>query len=89
LAVIVGIIPPEERNITVRIVKDSVIANGDSMGISAEILENTLGAAERRFAIDDPLFMIELTPERFKGFRFFEMTDRTIEHKSAILEAMF
>jgi hypothetical protein len=88
LTVIVGIIPPEERNIAVPIVQESVIAYSDPVSISAEILENTLGAAERRFAIDNPLLMVELIPERFKSSRFFEMADRTIECKNTTFETM-
>ena len=82
LTVIVGIIPPEEGNIAVLIGQDAVIADGNSVSISAEILENTCGAIKGRFAIDDPLFMVELIPERFKGSRFFEMADTAGEHKT-------
>ena len=81
MTIIVGIIPPEEGNIAVLIGQDAVIAGGNSVGISAEILENTCGATERRFAIDDPLLIVELIPEGFKGFRFFEMADPAGEHK--------
>jgi len=85
----VGIIPPAEGNPTVEMGKDAVVANRDPVGMPAEILENTFGTAERRFAIDNPLLMLELTPERFKGLWFFEMTDRTFEYQSAIFETMF
>ena len=69
LTVIVGIIPPEERNIAIPVGKDAVIADGDPMGISAEVLENPLGATKGRFAIDNPLLLIELSPEdsKFSG----------------------
>jgi hypothetical protein len=50
-----------------------VIADGDSVSISAEVLKNTFGALEGRFAIDDPLLMIELAPEYLKVPRLFEM----------------
>jgi len=38
LTVVVGIIPPAEGNITVSDGEDSVITDGDSMGMSAEVL---------------------------------------------------
>jgi len=59
----VGIIPPEEGNVAILVGEDAVIADGDSVGISAEVLENTFGATEWRFAIDDPLLFMVL-PER-------------------------
>lgn len=65
LAVIVGIIPPEKRNIAILIGEDAVIADGDPVGISAEVLENTLGATEGRLAIDNPLLLVKLSQEAF------------------------
>jgi hypothetical protein len=89
LTVIVGIISPQKRNIAILVGKDAVIADGDSVCISAEVLKDTLGSAERRFAIDDPLLFIELFPENIEVAWCLEMTDRTVEHKSAIFETMF
>jgi hypothetical protein len=66
LTVIVGIISPQKRNITIPVGEDAVIADGDPVGISAEVLENTFGAIEGRFAIDDPILFIELFPEGFE-----------------------
>jgi len=75
LTVVVGIISPEEGNIAVLDGKDAVIADGDSMGISAEVLKNTVGAIEGRFAIDDPFLAGELSPEGVELTGLFEMTD--------------
>ena len=69
LTVIVGIISPEEGNIAVLDGEDAVIADGDPVSISAEVLKDPLGAIEGRFAIDDPLLMIEMSPEGFEGLR--------------------
>ena len=73
LTVIVGIIPPEERNIAIPVSKDTVIADGDPVRISAEVLKHTFGTTEGRFAIDDPLLFIELFPESFEVAWFLEM----------------
>jgi hypothetical protein len=67
LTVIVGIIPPPEKDFAVLDIKDAVIADGDPVGISAKILENTFGTAKWWFAIDDPLLFIELFPEGIEG----------------------
>jgi hypothetical protein len=88
-AVIVGIISPEKRDIAIPVGEDAVIADGDPVGISAEVLENTFGATEGRFAIDDPLLFIELFTESFEVAWFLEMTDTAGENKIASFEATF
>jgi len=57
--------------------------------ISTEVLKDSLGATERRFAIDDPLLFIELFPEGIEGAWFLEMTDTGWECKITPLETMF
>ena len=75
LTVMVGIIPPEEGNLAVLDGENAVITDGDSMGISAEVLKDPLGAIEGRFAVDDPLLVVEKSPEGFEGFGFLEIVD--------------
>ena len=63
-------------------VEDAVVADGDPVGISAEVLQDTFGAIEGGLAIDDPLLMIELVSESLKVPGLFEMTDTVGEYKS-------
>jgi hypothetical protein len=58
------------------------------VGISAKVLENTFGAIEGRFAIDDPLLFIELFPEDLEVAWLLEMTDTAREDKITSFEAM-
>ena len=60
LTVMVGIIPPEEGNLAVLEGADAVITDGDSVGISAEVLKDPLGAIEGWLAVDDPWFPVEM-----------------------------
>ena len=53
--------------------EETVITDGDPMGISAEVPKHTLGAIEGGFAIEDPLFTIELASESLEGFGLLEM----------------
>jgi hypothetical protein len=62
-------------------VEDTVIADGDSVGIPAEVLKDPFDAIEGGVAIDDPLLMIELGSESLKVLRWFEMADRVWEYK--------
>jgi hypothetical protein len=67
---------------TVTEVEDAVIADGDPVGISAEVLKDTFNPIEGGLAIDDPLLMVELLPESLKVFGLFEMADTIGEYKS-------
>ena len=81
LTVLVCIIPPSEGNFALMDVEDAVIADRNPVGISAEVLKDTLDAIERGFAIDDPLFTIERTPESFKVPGLLKMMDTVGEYK--------
>jgi len=89
LTVPVGITSPEKRNMAVPDSEDAVIADGDSMGISAEVLKDSLGAIEGRFAIDDPLLMVEMPHEGFEVSGIFEMTETAGKDKITSLEVIF
>jgi hypothetical protein len=86
---IVGIISPEKRNIAIPVGQDTIIADGDPVGISAEILKHPLGATKGRFAIDDPLLVIEPLSEGFEDAWLFEMTDTARKDESTSFEALF
>ena len=89
LMIVVGIITPQEGNSAVPEIKDSVIADRDPVSISAEIPKDTLGAIKGRFAIDDPLLMIEMFPEGFEVSGLVEMTDTSGEYEISRFEAVF
>jgi hypothetical protein len=58
-----------------------MIADRDPVGISAEVLKDTLEAIEGGLAIEDPLFTIERAPESLKVLRRLEMADRVREYQ--------
>jgi len=66
-----------------------VIADGDSVSISAQVLKNTFGAIEGRFAIDDPLLVVEVFSEGFEVFGIFEMTETVGKDKIIFFEVIF
>ena len=70
-------------------VEEAVIADGDSVGISAQVLKNPLGATEGRFAIDDPLLVVEVFSEDFEVSGIFEMTETVGEDKIIFFEVIF
>jgi hypothetical protein len=66
-----------------------VIADGDSVSISAQVLKNTFGAIEGQFAIDDPLLVVEVFSEVFEASGIFEMTETVRKDKSIFFEGIF
>jgi hypothetical protein len=62
-------------------VEDTVIADGDPVGIPAEVLKDALGVIEGGLAIDDPLLMIELASESLEVLGRFKMADTVWEYK--------
>ena len=87
--VIVGIVSPEKRDIAILVGKDAIIADRDPVGISAEVLQDPLGAIEGRFAIDNPILLIELFHEGLKVSGLLEMADTAGECKIIRREAFF
>ena len=77
LAIMVRIISPEEGNLTVPDGEEAVIADGDSVGIPTQVLQDPLDATEGRFAIDHPFFVVERPPEGFEVFGILELTEAT------------
>lgn len=89
LTVMVGIIAPEEGNLAVSDGEDAVITDGDPMSISAEVLQDSVGAIEGWFAIDDPLIMVEVPQEGFEVCGILEMTEMGGKGQIPSLEAIF
>jgi len=82
LLIAVGVISPTEGYLAVLKSKDTVVANSNPMGISAEILEDASDSVEGRLAIDYPFLVVEPSSEDFKRSRLFEMPDTAWEDKS-------
>jgi hypothetical protein len=85
--IVVGIISPEKRNSAVPDGEDAVIADRDPVSISAEVLKDTLGTIEGWLAIDNPLLMVKMSPEKFEGSEFLEMADTSGEYEISRFEA--
>jgi len=85
----IGIVPPAEGDIAVLDFEDTIVADSDPVGISAQILKDTLSAVERRLTIDNPFFMVELASEHIKGSRLFQMTNTAWEDKITRFKTTF
>lgn len=66
-----------------------MVADGDSVSISTQVLKNTFGAIEGGFAIDDPLLVVEVFSEGFEVFGIFEMTEAVRKDKINFFKVIF
>ena len=66
-----------------------MIADGDSVSISTQVLKNTFGAIEGWFAIDDPLLVVEVFSEGFEVSGIFERTETVRKDKIIFFEVIF
>jgi len=89
LAIMVRIISPEEGNLPIPDGEEAVIADGDSVGISTQVLQDPLDASEGRFTIDHPFFMVERPPEGFELSGILERTEMAGKDQLPALEALF
>ncbi len=89
LTVMVGIIPPEEGDLAIADGEDAIITDGDPMGISAEVLQDPVGAVEGWFAIDDPLIVVEVPQEGLEGLGVLERTEMGGKDQIPSLETIF
>ncbi len=60
----VGVILPAERHAAIGEVNDSMIGDGNAMGVAGQVMKDVLRAAERRFGIHDPILAEERTKKR-------------------------
>jgi hypothetical protein len=89
LFITIGIVPPAEGDITVIDFEDTIVTDSYPVGISAQILKDTLSSVERWLAIDNPFFMVEPASEHLKSSGFFQMTDTTREDKITRFKSVF
>jgi hypothetical protein len=70
-------------------VGEAVIADGDPVSISAQVLKNPFGAIEGGFAIDDPFLVVEVFSEGFEVFGIFGMTETIRKDQLFFFEGIF
>ena len=54
--IVVSGVAPTKGDLAVGQRDQSMVGDGDAMGVAAEILEHIVGAAEGWFGVDDPVF---------------------------------
>ena len=61
-----GRIAPAESDLTMLEGNQSVVRDGNAMGITAEILQHVLRSPERPFGVNDPVTLVGAAHERTK-----------------------
>lgn len=89
LFITICVILPAEGDFVVIKIKNAVIAYGDPVGVSSQVLKDPVDSGKRRLAVDDPLLVIEASSEYLKGSRIFEMTDAAREDQLSYRKTIF
>ena len=68
LLIAVGGVSPAEGDLVASQGNEAMVGDGHTMGVSAQVVEDILGAPERRLAINDPVPAEEWTQEGSESF---------------------
>jgi len=85
----VRVITPEEGHFAILKLEETVITDGYSVGISAEVLKDSFYAVKRGLAIDNPLLLFKLSYKALENMRVFEVTDAAGEDEITRLKTIF
>ena len=72
-----SVVLPAERHLTVVKRNQTVIGDGDAMGVARQIVQYMLGAPKRRLGIDNPVLAEKCAEERVECFSSFQGLQRT------------
>jgi len=75
LHVSVSIVAPTERDAVAVECEQSMIGDGDAMGVTAEITQYLFGTTEGRLGVDDPFVAVQLSHERGEAVWSGQMLD--------------
>ena len=87
--IVVGIVLPREGDRFVGNREDTVIADGNAVRVTAEILENRPGSGERRFCVDDPLGFVEGIEEVFQCLGIFILPQGSVQSDGPVVKLCF
>ena len=59
--ILVAAVPVGEGDLACGDIEDSMIGDGDAVGVASEVIQDDLGSGESRFGIDDPIRFVERT----------------------------
>ena len=58
-----GVVSPAEGDLIVLEGHETMVGDGDAMGIAGQVVENMFSTAEGGLGVDDPVFLAELLEE--------------------------
>ena len=64
-----GIVSPAEGDAIVLEGHETMVGNGDAMGVAGQVVENLFGTAEGWLGVDDPVLLAKLREQVAEGVR--------------------
>jgi hypothetical protein len=81
----VGIVSPAEWHAIVLEGHESMVGDGDAMGIARQVVENVLGAAEGWLDVNDPVLLAELLEEAAECAQGGKLLEWVVELESVLV----
>jgi hypothetical protein len=64
--IVIATVAVRESDVTAGDIEDSMVGDGDAVGVAPEIIENDFRSGEGRFGVDDPIHFVERSDKRLK-----------------------
>src|SRR4030095_8120542 len=71
------IVPPTKRDVAAIEGNETVVGDGDTMGVASEVTDHVLGAAEGGLGIDNPVLAKQRPEKRREALWLFQVLDRS------------
>ena len=71
------VVPPTKRDVAAVEGNETVVGDGDTVGVAPEVTDHLLGAAEGGLGIDDPVLAKQRSEERREALGLFQVLDRS------------
>lgn len=88
LTTALGVVLVAEADFAVVDAEQSLVGDGDPVGIAGEVFEDLPRSTERRLSINDPVFVTQGFEQSLPGFGMLEVAKSTVELKLFVLEGV-
>jgi hypothetical protein len=83
-----SVVLPSEGDAIVVEGDETMVGDGNAVGVASQVVEDMFSAAERRLGIDDPPLPEELIDEMVEAIRLSEADDRSVELELVLVKEL-
>jgi hypothetical protein len=87
LSALLSVVLVAEGDLAVVEGEESLVGDGDAVGVAGEVFEDLLGTAEGGLGVDDPFFVAQGFEKTFPGFGMLEILEPSVECEVVVVES--